>query len=70
MGAKLKADHCYPCAACGREVPYAEAWVPDDLEDRRRYCGGCAPDDAIRLKDIAEPRPLTGLLNEGLDDAS
>ena len=43
------------CAGCGSPLDRGTAWVPDDIGDRRRYCFECAPDDAVREKDLMRP---------------
>jgi len=47
------------CSECGYQMIDDEVWVADDMGDNRVYCFTHAPDDAIRLKDIAKAEPVS-----------
>jgi len=41
------------CTKCHRPLTPETTWLPDDTHDGRIFCYDCAPDDAIRAKDIS-----------------
>jgi len=40
------------CTKCHKSLTPDDIWLPDDTHDGRIYCYTCAPDDAIRYKDL------------------
>ncbi len=43
----------HPCVLCHKMFPARDTWISDDMRDTRTFCKGCAPDDAIRLRDLS-----------------
>ncbi len=41
------------CVLCGTTVLARDTWISDDMRDTRTFCKDCAPDDAIRLRDLS-----------------
>ena len=50
---KLEKQH--RCSKCGVSLLRDEVWIPDDMKDKREFCGSHAPGDAIRLQDTIRP---------------
>jgi len=44
-------DVCW-CAICLQDLAKDKVWFSDDRRDGRFYCYDCAPDDAVRAKDL------------------
>ena len=40
------------CTQCLRDLTPDQVWIPDDMRDGRLFCFDCAPDDALRAKDL------------------
>jgi len=40
------------CTRCLKPLTPSETWLPNDMRDGRIFCFDCAPEDAIRAKDI------------------
>ncbi len=40
------------CSKCLKDLSPDKVWVSDDRRDGRLLCFDCAPDDAIRVKDL------------------
>ena len=45
-------DNLLWCTVCLKDLTRDEIWLSDDMRDNRYYCFDCAPNDAIRAKDI------------------
>ncbi len=43
------------CTVCLRDITRSTVWLSGDMHDGRHFCYACAPDNAIRLKDLARP---------------
>ena len=41
------------CSECLKTLHPDEVWLPDDKKDGRNLCLNCAPDTAVRFKDLA-----------------
>ena len=41
------------CSVCVRDLVPDNVWLADDCRDGRLFCYECAPDDAIRAKDLS-----------------
>ena len=41
----------HKCSKCGVSLLREEVWIPDNMKDKREFCGIHAPETAIRLKD-------------------
>jgi len=46
-------DSLLRCSECLKNLARDEVWLPDDTRDGRLFCYHCAPDDAIRMKDLS-----------------
>lgn len=41
------------CFKCLKRLTLETTWVPDDTHNGRTFCIDCAPDSAIRAKDLS-----------------
>lgn len=41
------------CTICLKDLTRDDVWLLDDTRDGRLFCYDCAPDDAIREKDLS-----------------
>ena len=51
-----QAEHDYCCEGCGKPLTKETAWLSDNMADSGHYCFNCAPVDAVRAKDMIQPK--------------
>ena len=51
----VKIDGKFWCSVCLQDIDYDSLWLSDNKQDSRHFCYDCAPDDAVRAKDLMLP---------------
>lgn len=57
----------FNCSVCLKDVDFDCLWLPDNM-DTKQYCFGCAPDDAVRAKDLMPPTDWLARRPAGTDN--